>query len=152
MTKESSDGLPDIWTAKDKAAYNRYQRALGNSTLPDVWTDKDKASYNKYQQSLQNMKETLAAEKDTGRAPVAPAPESKYIKGTPENKELKASRYGRGSGKAAPLDSEGGMSPGQSPSLYNPIKEKKGGSIKKKHGGSTTKVSTAKPSSKSSCW
>lgn len=60
--------------------------------------------------------------------------------------------FGRGSGKAAPFDSEGGMSPGQSPSLYNPIKEKKGGSIKKKHGGSTTKMSTAKPSSKSSCW
>jgi len=124
MPKESSDGLPDIWTAKDKAAYNRYQRALGNSTLPDVWTDKDKASYNKYQQSLQNMKEELATEKDT------------------ENKELKASRSGRGSGRAAPYDPEGGMRPGQSPSLYNPLNEKKGGTIKKKYavGG---KVSTA---------
>jgi hypothetical protein len=103
-------------------------------------------------------KESLK-EKDTGRAPVAPVPESKYIKGTPENEALKASRYGRGSGKVAPFDSEGGMKPGQSPSLENPLREKKGGSIKKKYaaGGAINlkncSVSTAeKRNPKNSNW
>ena len=133
--------LPDVWTDKDKASYNRYKELAEKepgykpASFDAISTDKEK---------LRDIKEKLAKEKEnyTGRAPVAPVPESKYIKGTPENEALKASRYGRGSGRAAPLDLEGGMSPGQSPSLDNPLKQKKGGLIKKKYamGG---KVSTA---------
>lgn len=123
--------LPDAWTDKDKASYNRYKEVAEKEpgykppSFDAISTDKEK---------LRDIQRRLAAEKEnyTGRAPVAPVPESKYIKGTPENEELKASRYGRGSGKAAPFYPEGGMRPGQSPSLDNPIQEKKGGSIKKK--------------------
>jgi hypothetical protein len=34
-----------------------------------------------------------------------------------------------GWGKAMPFSSEGGMRPGQSPSLFNPLNMKKGGAI-----------------------
>jgi len=166
MPKESSDGLPDVWTAKDKASYNRYQRSLRNVHLPDVWTDKDKASYDRYQQSLGKMKESLTTEKEERAAkqkgtlpagymgrepPVDTDLESRKGKGKAH--DLESTFKGRaipsenakkyfGTGKAAPFDSEGGMRPGQPPSLYNPLKEKKGGTIKKKYavGG---KVSTA---------
>jgi len=95
--------------------------------LPDAWTDTDKASYNRYKE---------VAEKEPGYKPAsfdAISTDKEKLRDITEKLAKEKENYtGRGSGKAAPFDSEGGMSPGQSPSLYNPIKEKKGGAIKKK--------------------
>jgi hypothetical protein len=98
------------------------------------WLKKNPAAFASIKDSMvvdQSYKNKLAGEEKEDAVTRAIRKEK-----SEDEREERASKRKSGlgpAGRAMSFDPEGGMRPGQSPSLENPLREKKGGSIKKKY-------------------